>query len=383
MKQVWKFYSGLANFGFELSKFKALMKSTNHGDLFKIQCAFESQQPPTCDMVVKDDILSLNHNGFLTPSNFTELAYVLTNTGHCVSAPSLRGCVFGEESAQVLVKKAGKKVTALFFQDCVLDQLKMVNYFLRTLPSLQMLDISGSDLDRKEIKTLTSGLNNTSLHVLIVGSKGNSLYSEDNLSQTLADAFQFNCIIYFLCAESIYANYREHLHFHYCGEFHYHNEYPYLNMSTTKLGLAGIRALCLDLARKPFLTRLNLVCCDIDCEAASCLAIGLKHCRNLKVLELGFNSIGDTGAVDISKSIAKFCSKLTLLDLNHNNLSDIGILVVTDLLKGRKLRILCGFNNITKPLDSCRNNKYVEFHTLDFSNRYLAGRGCKKINLSC
>ena len=76
MKQVWKFYCGLVRFDAEcIWKFETIISRKEHGSLFRVQCAFESQQPHVCDVVAEGNCLSFNDT-FLSPSNFTEIAFI-------------------------------------------------------------------------------------------------------------------------------------------------------------------------------------------------------------------------------------------------------------------------------------------------------------------
>ena len=98
MRVVWKFYCGLVNFKNSLSNFKEILKSVDN-DLFYIQCAFESQQSITCECVVRSGdsgCITFIHQ-FLTPSDFTALGYVMTNTSSPIRKLVLDRCKFGEE----------------------------------------------------------------------------------------------------------------------------------------------------------------------------------------------------------------------------------------------------------------------------------------------
>lgn len=192
MKQVWKFYCGLVQFD-NHHKFKALVEQSQHDTLFKIQCSFESKQPSTCDSVVKIGSLHFVNN-FLTTSDFTAIAYVISNTQqqHVIKV-LLDKCPIGQEGVDILVKKASGRlsfITTLCYHgyDCVAEQLSVVNKLMHSLPSLEILDISNTKLAIKGIAYLTSDLNHSNLQILRVGSRKNAC-----LSSELARSFFSNC----------------------------------------------------------------------------------------------------------------------------------------------------------------------------------------------
>ena len=65
MKQVWKFYCGLAQPCDKV--FRLLIDNAPQSTLFNIQCSFESQRPSTCDSVVVKETLHFDYSTFLTP----------------------------------------------------------------------------------------------------------------------------------------------------------------------------------------------------------------------------------------------------------------------------------------------------------------------------
>ena len=106
MQQVWKFYCGLTKFH-ENSKFEALLNCTDYDSMYKIQCCFESQQSHVCDTIVENNSLSFT-NMFLSPSNFSEIAYIISHTSkNHVYWLKFERCTFAKEGVDVLVSKAG------------------------------------------------------------------------------------------------------------------------------------------------------------------------------------------------------------------------------------------------------------------------------------
>ena len=385
MQQVWKFYCGLTKFDIDGKKFKAIIQNSGHGSLFNVQCGFESQQPHICDTIIQDGCLFFSDT-FLSPSNFTEIAFVLSNAHqHYLSSLSFEGCVFGQECVEILMNKAKRKLsslTTLCYHRCNdSEQLEVVNSFLKYMPSLELLDISDSVFGIDGIKSLTNDLNHSSIQILRVGGRGSLLYSSPEILQELADVFLSKCsnsfnIQFAGIGRNLMPSNLKGL------PFHFHFDFPDLDLSTAKLSLVGFRSLSLDLKRFPYFVRLSLADCGIDNEIASCLALGLKHCRDLEILELAFNKVGDSGAIDIASSVQAF-TNLKVLDLTHNNLSDHGALELAHIFKSSDVRFLSSFNNISSHNDILQVYSNVEFHMINVSNRDLghSGADCLASNI--
>ncbi len=89
MVVVLKFFCGLVHFGQDSTLFYKVVNAEHFNCLTKIQCAFESQQPATCNYLVERNSLSIEGN-FLTIRDWTALGFVLTNTRkNCIKQLSL------------------------------------------------------------------------------------------------------------------------------------------------------------------------------------------------------------------------------------------------------------------------------------------------------
>ena len=83
LQMVWKFYCGMVQFKAHSLVLNYIMSDTNL-DMYKIQCAFESQQQIVCDSVLeldKADTLSFKDHS-LIPTDFLAISYVITTTNH-------------------------------------------------------------------------------------------------------------------------------------------------------------------------------------------------------------------------------------------------------------------------------------------------------------
>ena len=328
MKQVWKFYCGLVPFT------HTVISQSCHDTPFKVQCSFESQQPCTCDSVVdKNSLMFSNH--FFTSSDFTAIAYVISNAQHqCVRKVVFDKCTICVEGVEILAQKACGKlsgITILCYHgyDSVTEQLLVVLKLMHSLPCLEILDVSNTNLGLDALN-----VNHPNLQILKVGSLGNSLYSSRNLP-VLAKIFSSSCS-------------------------------KLVNMCKL-IRPIKLEVLSDDLMHNHNCIELHLSWCGIDDDTVSILVDCLTHCTNLEILDLSCNRIGDKGAVSLAEGI-KLAQRLEKLNLSMNNISDVGALAVVNATKC--LVYLCG-NSITNINDILQHvsGNTVDFHTLTF-------RGC-------
>ena len=326
MKQVWKFYCGLVPFTSIVSR---LINQSCHGSPYKVQCSFESQQPCTCDSVADKNSLKFS-NHFFTTSDLTAIAYVISNSQHqCVRKVVFDKCTIGMEGVEILAQKACGKlslITVLCYHgyDCVTEQLSVVYRLMHSLPCLEILDVSNTNLGRAHVDALTGNLNHPNLQILKVGPQGNSFYSSRDLPLVLQKL------------KSCYCKLIRPIEFNVLSDDLMYNSHN-----------------CIEL---------YLSWCGIDDDTVSILAECLTHCTNLKILDLSCNRISDIGAVSLAEGI-NLAQKLEKLNLSLNNICDVGALAVVNATKC--LVYLCG-NYITNTNDILQHvsGNNVDFHTL-------------------
>ena len=379
MKQVWKFYCGLVPFNGTNSTVIRLIDQSCHGTAFKVQCSFESQQPCTCDSVVdKNGLMFKDH--FLTSSDLTAIAYVISNAQHqCVMKVVFDKCTIGMEGVEILAEKACCKlslITTLCYHgyDCVTEQLSVVNRLMHSLPCLEILDTSNTNLGPAEVDALTGSLNHPNLQIVKVGSQGNPLYASQDLSLLLAKRFSSGCsklanVCFSGNSRACYPlalSFPFPLSLSFPFPFYFYCNLPHLNMCFCKLRPIELQVLIDDLMCNHNCTELYLTGCGIDDNTASIIvAEGLKQCRNLKILDLSCNRIGDKGAVSLAESV-KYCLELVRLNLSLNRIGDVGAMAVASATKC--LVYLCS-DYITNTNDILQqvSGHNVDFHTLTFS----------------
>ena len=366
MKQVWKFYCGLTPFNSPVIR---LINKSCHGTPFKVQCSFESQQPHTCDSVVdKNSLVFKKH--FFTSSDFTAIAYVISNAQHqCVMKVVFDKCTVGMEGVQILRQKAGNKLSHIrtfcyHGYDCVTEQLYVVNRLMHSLPCLEILDVSNTNLGPARVDALTGSLNHPNLQIMKVGSPGNPLYLSQDLQLLLAERFSSGCskLVNVCFSGNDRACYPLSLPF----PFYFYSSIPVLKLCFCKLRPIELHVLSDDLMHSCNCIELYLTMCSIDDNAVSILSDGLKHCTNLKILDLSCNRIGDKGAVSLAEGI-QLAQTLGKLNLSLNRIGDVGAMAVANATKC--LVYLC-CNSITNTNDILKHavsGHNVDFHTLTFS----------------
>ena len=375
MKQVWKFYCGLAPFNGTNSTVIRLISQSCHGTPFKVQCSFESQQPCICDSVAdKNSLMFEDH--FFTSSDFTAIAYVISNAQHqCVMKVVFDKCTIGMEGVEILAKKDCCKLTTLCYHgyDCVTEQLSVVNRLIHSLPCLKILDISNTNLGPVEVDALTGSLNHANLQIVKVGSKGNPLYSTPELSLQLAKRFSSGCskLANVCFSENNSACLPESLPF----PFYFFCNFLFLNMCF-KMRPLKLQVLSGDLMYSHNCIELYLTGCGID-DNVSILAECFKHCTSLETLDLSCNRIGDKGAVSLAESV-KPCLKLVRLNLSLNRIGDVGAMAVANATKC--LVYLCG-NYITNTNDIIQHvsGHNVDFHILTFTGCGIGDSGVESL----
>ena len=375
MKQVWKFYCGLVKFDASGIKFKTLVSQAQHGTLHRIQCSFESQQPCTCDHVVEDNCLQFM-DSFLTSSDFTAIAFVISNTHQkCVLKIVLHKCKFGIEEINILASRSRDRlplITTLCFYGhrCTSTQLVALRNLACSLSGLKVIDLANTLFEETNSVFFVSDFKHSTLEILKVTVTSNYIPS---LFYAMAKAFFSQCtnfvnICFSGCDPKIvdatslpyifYCNFRE------------------IEMSFCKLKPIVFEVLSSDLqVNGERTTILSLTGCGIDDSAASCLAQGIKCCTALETLNLNSNFIGDDGAISLADCINSHF--FSLLNLSCNKIGSRGALAIAGVLKPKGCRL-----HLWNNLFSNHGNVNAIMPTANFSAYEVVGHGRGSIELA-
>ena len=182
------------------------------------------------------------------------------------------------------------------------EQLQAVSVLMHILPSLEILDLSDTQLGEDAVRTLTSDLNHSNLQILKIDTADkNPLYSSIKLLQYLVKSFTSKCShfvnIWFPDYSKKHLLSSLSLPFYFCSNVYL----PDINMSFCHLQPIEISIISYNFKVRFICSRLSFINCCITDEGAKTLSDAIR-CSNIKILELSMNSIGDEGALALSKS---------------------------------------------------------------------------------
>ena len=367
---VWKFYCGLVKFNEQEHKLSKIMSLKD--DLFNVHCAFESQQTVTCDSVVmtgENGTLSFN-NHFLTPSDSTAIGYVVKNSKCLVEKVVLNRCKLSKEGLNALIDEAGDKVSsikALSFhgKDCLMEQFKLLNTCLHSMESLEVLDISNTNLGPMKMKLLTENLTLPNLQTLKLSSS--MLHMRNDLQSLVSGSRTFRQVLLvdgdiYQHQNSIVSCFGLSTFLSSCGS---HIKFQdHINLSELKVLSNSIcqfsccTNLCLTncnigdnigaLKNLALLESFDVSVNKISDSGATAVADNIQHCKNLQNLNMSFNHISDSGAMVLAESLHLLIN-LKKLDLSYNRIGDEGAIAVTGAIKDfQDFELLLWNHRITK-----------------------------------
>ena len=305
--------------------------SSNEGEWCRIPLitwAFESQQAEVCDYLLQNHIV-FPLRGILTASDFNALDFVISAASYLYSNPlkiTFDEYRWDEEALSDLSLDSIKCIRLARMKSD--DDFKVANSLLRAVPSLEELDLLGSNIERG-IMLLTQNVTLQHLKVLKIQCFPITTYSE---LKTILELLKFN-------SQNIENLYLE-----------YHDIYIYalwMKCCASCLSTINFKMLENDLSllqvsisdtfysldlEKFACTEIFLVNCGIDDRETELLISGLDT-SILKCLVLDFNKISDSGAVQLAGCIATR-SIMRELSIQCNSIGDSGAIALADGLSG-------------------------------------------------
>ena len=305
---VWKFFCGLVEFQeSNVHIFDHILASKSKslkGDLYGVQCAFESQQAISCDSVVRfGECGTLCFVGVKTPSDFAAIVYVLKNTASLVNTVVFVVCDFGAHETIFDGLKYSLNLQALEFSGDLFgfgdNGARAIADGLKHWPDMRALSLPRNSIGDDGAWAIADGLkhcpNLQTLNLL------NNIIGDDG-ARAIADGLK------------------------HCPNL------QTLNLADNSIDGDGAKALADGLKHCPNLQTLNLADNSIDGDGAKALADGLKHCPNLRTLSFADNGIHDDGAKVLADGL-KHCPHLQSLDLEENSIGEDGAKALADGLK--------------------------------------------------
>ena len=304
MRATWKFYCGVFTKTSKRSvaRFEQLMNAMETSHLFKIQCAYESQEKQFCNKVV--ELLSGEfrfNSHVIMPGDFTAVRYFLENTTCPLFSFSMQMCTSHE------LQKESKELESIELSSILYEPTpkatikKMVKMFpsivdkyFKLSPKYRTEFIQGA---KKAYYGLLSinlskfGINADTISDLLgYFSKGKSTILTSEYAAPLIQALK-------------------------CPTLNLSR----LDLSTNIFGPEGASVIAKIIQHRNNLQGLNISVNLIGSEGAVHLAEGLRYFTGLEYLNLSANDIGYEGEKAIAEGITNL--KLKIFNLSWNNIS--------------------------------------------------------------
>ena len=364
---VWKFYCGLVTFYDSKDKRLQFMNSIKKDDLYRFQCALESQQKAVCESAFQygentsQGSICVRDHTFLSV-DFNALSYSIANTSFHVTELVLANCILSLEGVQNFTDCVGRDKISLiksftFSTNGEEEQFKIVNPMLKKLKNLESLDLESVNLDDNSVKSLSNEVELLNLKVLKI--RMPIKISPSGNSSELLELLSFN------------SNKLEQVHYSYVeskDESHKTSLMKilkYFQCEVIPLSSISHCLLCnLDIKLPRVsnffnLSILLLVNCNLHDQDVECLTATVKldcietlrldfnklTCRsaknlarffpsltNLTHLSISCNLIGNDGATALAK-VLPHTRTLSELDLQGNRIGDDGAIAIAHAVK--------------------------------------------------
>ena len=312
LRMVWKFYSSIVQFDKDSLILKSVMSDSRTDMLYKVQCAFESQQQIAGDMLLElseePNSLFFYRNNFI-PTDFLAMNYIIETSHDQVTKISFQKCSLDSEGVDLFLDKVstGKlnniKYLRLDKSNCTVSEFNLFFKILCKIQhSIETLELQSVDIFRPSIVKLFNGIEFSNLCTLKI-----TYYLTWNVIPAAGAAVLTECLKSCTNLQT-------------------------LDLHSKNIGSIGALALAEGLKSCTNLQRLHLYHNNIGSDGATVLAEGLKSCTNLQTLDLRSNEIGSYGATALAENL-KSCTNLQTLDLRSNEIGSYGATALAENLK--------------------------------------------------
>ncbi len=339
MLNVWKFFCGRKIFNYNSESLHQIMTSKHSNDLYRMQCAFESQQQIVCDYIFEHKFLEFNEHTFL-PLDWNFLSYFCNETSKAVRLV-FNQCHLDVAQAQIFIEKIRQdKIDGIESLSYVPETFSKVHLdifrlFLSKFQFLTEISLENIEIGEEEIEILNDQPTLSRLRYLgIFMPLRNSIMTGKSQAQFLEEM-------------SLTMSSLEEIRYSYnvcSNEMHKKCFILLLNIFKCKIKplseipigiLSNVKVKLLKVPKFLDIPHLVLVNCDL-CDSSLDTLQNLVH-ENLQVLQLDCNKITSRGTTALSQLIEK-CTNLTHLSLSCNLIgSDGAITMSNSLLPSSKL----------------------------------------------
>ncbi len=313
MLVVWKFYCGLMGQQTQICHtYIHKFFSSKHADtLYRVHCAFESQQSVACDAVIDYEEQQQSYLFFkekiFTPSDYNAISYVISRATHPTLALEFYSCRLQESGVEHLIltssHRLGEIKTFIFHSETSeLNQFSILNSLLSRMKSLEILDLLKTSLFLEAIETLAAHVTLQKLKCLIIQLPFRSRRNIGKILNFLRFGCNLGTINHFLSADKL-------------------KEIDLCNFELRKSP---------NLNFYPHCTSFNLVNCGIEDGMIKTLTEAFKKCNTVEKLVLDFNRISGEGAT----ALVPIISNLKHLSMKCNFIDDRGAKSLASGLQG-------------------------------------------------
>ena len=343
MKNVWKFYSGLVQYDSITIPVMFGDRNQRHvspsdpsyktdicfGELYKVQCAFESQQKEYCDFVVRNGTFIFEDKMF-TGSDFFALGHVITTTSCPVPSLFFSDCHWDREATSFFsIKQEKQDFISLKFHPDIDEAVEEINCVLSQLYFIEGLDVTGLWLNESRIVTLTKNVTLPRLKYLKIPLPIMPFSEPENLLKLLTfGSHTINAVYLDYSYQSdhglSFGEWRKCLYFALGFQNDISSNIPWMCFNNSEF-------LCSqESSRFSCCSFISLVNCGIDDDGTNILAKELNTLVLEKII-LDFNRISDPGIAALTACIAK-CTVIREISVQCNNISDTGAVVLASVL---------------------------------------------------
>ena len=347
LRMVWKFYSGIVKFDKESLILKSLMSDSKTDMLYKVQCAFESQQQIACDMLLElseePNSLCFSKNNYI-PTDFLAMSYVIETSHNQVTKLLFKKCSLDSEGVDLFLDKVstGKLENIRYIgfnkKNCTVSEFKLFHKILCELQnSIETLDLQSVDINRPGIVRLLQDLDFSNLHTvktccirkLPIFSKVRCIeyYSSEIRDYENKNDIQYVGILTKEYCNAVHYNYHSELLSYCCNPINVMpkiNTYLFRRCRTLMLINCGITDAEL-MNILSYFVNVETIHLDFnkltfeDCVLPSGTS---ELFKNLNYFSAQYNSIKDSGAIALAKILKVTSTKLKRLDLLGNSITE-------------------------------------------------------------
>ena len=343
LQMVWKFYCGMVQFKAHSLVLNYIMSITDLDMLYKIQCAFESQQQIVCDSVLeldKADTLSFKDHS-LIPTDFLAISYVVSSTNYIVTTLTFTDCSLDGEGVALFLEKMSSdhleniKYLGYHKRNSTVAQLKTIKVLLRKLTNLEVLDLDNTELGVVGVKTLTEYTELPNLRTLKIKLPLKKSRQSDNVEVLKMLKFGSTKLVLIQYACPKEKSYIENNALIFMLLEAFSNEICFNSTSRTICCYNGAFQSFSQTSMEYFqrCSKLVLINCGITDDDLKLLVESMSIFTELRTLRLDFNRITGKGATLLSSLLVKVkCTSLEVFSAHCNQIDDSGALAIAKAL---------------------------------------------------